>query len=210
MPAPHETNPRISPPGEGEDATELGIMIAGKPYLAMDPYVDRIRAGQAKKVWEINQIVDIPARMDAMRGFLNMGRDVCIMQGFFCEYGFNITLGDEVFIGANCTFLDVSPIKIGSRTMLGPNVQILTPNHPIVPEQRTGPGAREWAEAITIGDDCWIGAGATICPGITIGDGVTIGASTVVTRDVPARCVVVGNPGRVIKRIKEDGTVEKA
>ncbi|WVW83588.1 hypothetical protein I302_105609 [Kwoniella bestiolae CBS 10118] len=210
MPLPHETNPRISPPDleKGEDPTELSLMLSGQPYLSYNKYIDRIRDTAARRVWEINQIVDMGDRMREMREFVFMGVNVWIVQGFFCEYGFNITIGDEVFIGANCTLLDICPITIGSRTMLGPNVQILTPSHPISPEERNGLKGREWAKPVKIGNDCWIGAGATICPGVTIGDGVTIGAATVVTRDVGSRCVVVGNPGRVIKRIREDGGVE--
>ncbi|WWC70473.1 uncharacterized protein I206_104424 [Kwoniella pini CBS 10737] len=209
MSAPLELSLKIPQPEEGENSKELNLMINCKPYLAMDPYVDRIRINQSKKVWEINQILNLKERMKEMKNFINMGKDICIIQGFFCEYGFNITLGDEIFIGANCTFLDVAPIKVGSRTMIGPNVQILTPNHPIIPEERIGPKAREWGESIIIGEDCWIGAGVTICPGITIGNGSSIGAASVITKNVPPRSVVVGNPGRVIKRIKEDGTVER-
>ncbi|WWC89613.1 uncharacterized protein L201_004538 [Kwoniella dendrophila CBS 6074] len=208
MPLPHETNSRILPPEEDEDPTQLALMIEGKPYLSYDGYIDKIRDKSAKKVWEINQIMDMVPRMDAMREFIYMGKEVWIVQGFFCEYGFNITLGDEVFIGANCTLLDVGPIKIGSRTMLGPNVQILTPSHPISPEERNGLKGKEWAKSVIIGDDCWIGAGATICPGVNIGNGSTIGASSVITKNIPPRSIVVGNPGRIIKTIKEDGTTE--
>jgi maltose O-acetyltransferase len=99
-------------------------------------------------------------------------------------------------------------VKIGTRTMLGPNVQIYTPVHPISPEARNGLKGREWATPVTIGNDCWLGGGVIVCPGVTIGDGCTIGAGSVVTKDVPSRSVVVGNPGRVVKRIKEDGTLE--
>ncbi|WWD02676.1 hypothetical protein V865_000717 [Kwoniella europaea PYCC6329] len=208
MSLPHQTNPRISPPGSDEDPTELSLMLSGQPYHSWNPYIDRIRDAQARKVWEINQVVNMMERMEKMREFIYMGKEVWIVQGFFCEYGFNITIGDEVFIGANCTLLDVCPITIGSRTMLGPNVQILTPSHPISPEERSGLKGREWAKPVKVGNDCWIGAGVTICPGVTVGDGCTIGAASVVTRDVPPRSVVVGNPGRVIKRILEDGTVE--
>src|SRR5689334_22625426 len=85
--------------------------------------------------------------------------------------------------------------------MLGPNVQLYTPGHPLSPEERNGLRGPEWAKPITIGSDCWIGGGA-----IVLG-GVTIGAGAVVTKDVPPRCVVVGNPARIVKRIEADGTV---
>lgn len=83
--------------------------------------------------------------------------------------------------------------------MFGPNVQIYTAEHPLRPEDRAGSKGRESARPIRIGNDCWIGGGSIILPGITIGDGVTVGAGSVVTRDVKDRCVVVGNPARVIK-----------
>lgn len=92
-------------------------------------------------------------------------------------------------------------VHIGSRTLFGPNVQIYTAEHPLRPEDRNGTKGRESARPIRIGNDCWIGGAAIILPGVTIGDGVTVGAGSVVTRDVPARSVVVGNPARVVKVI---------
>lgn len=92
--------------------------------------------------------------------------------------------------------------------MFGPNVSLYTPQHPISPEERNGLSGREWASPITIGSDCWIGGSVVVCPGVTIGDGTTIGAGSVVTKDVPARCVAVGNPARVIKRIPLPGQEE--
>lgn len=85
--------------------------------------------------------------------------------------------------------------------MLGPNVGIYTPQHPLSPEERNGLKGREWAVPISIGEDCWIGGSVTILPGVTIGKGSTIGAGSVVTKDVPERSVAVGNPARVIKTI---------
>lgn len=86
--------------------------------------------------------------------------------------------------------------------MFGPNVQIYTATHPLRPEDRCGTKGRESARPIVIGTDCWIGGGAIILPGVTIGNGVTVGAGSVVTKDVKDRCVVVGNPARIIKEIE--------
>lgn len=92
--------------------------------------------------------------------------------------------------------------------MLGANVQLYTPSHPIAPEARNGLKGPEWAKRIEIGDDCWIGGGVIIVPGVRIGNGVTVGAGSVVTKDLPDRVVAVGNPARVIKKIHADGTTE--
>lgn len=93
-------------------------------------------------------------------------------------------------------------VTIGDRTLIGPNVQIYTPVHPLRPEDRNGSKGREWAKPITIGKDCWIGGAVVICPGVTIGDGATVGAGSVVTKDVESRCLVAGNPAKLIKRIE--------
>jgi len=92
--------------------------------------------------------------------------------------------------------------------MLGANVQLYTPAHPISPEERNGLDGAEWAKTIRIGKDCWLGGGVIVVPGVTIGDGVTIGAGSVVTKDLPDRVVAVGNPARIIKKINADGTTE--
>ena len=91
--------------------------------------------------------------------------------------------------------------------MIGADVKMYTPTHPLSPEERNGLSGPEGAKKITIGNDCWFGGACIILPGITIGDGSTVGAGSVVTRDVPSQCVVVGNPARIIKRITEDGAV---
>lgn len=85
--------------------------------------------------------------------------------------------------------------------MIGANAQFYTPQHPIMPEDRDGMNGAEWASPITIGDDVWVGGGVIILGGVTVGDGSTVGAGSVVTKDVPPRSVVVGNPARVVKTL---------
>lgn len=99
------------------------------------------------------------------------------------------------------------PVRIGSRTMIGPNCQFLTPTHPLSPEERNGMDGPEAAGPITIGNDVWIGGGVIILANVTIGDGCTVGAGSVVTKSVPPRTVVVGNPAKPVKRIEADGTI---
>ena len=120
---------------------------------------------------------------------------------FHCDHGHGIRLGHGVYINAGCTFLDGGWIHIGDHTLIGPAVQIYTPHHPIdYLERRTG---REYSRPVRIGADCWIGGGAIICPGVTIGDRTVIGAGSVVTHDIPADSLAVGNPCRVIRRLNE-------
>ncbi|AFR97695.1 maltose O-acetyltransferase [Cryptococcus neoformans var. grubii H99] len=204
---------KVKPPTpvEGEDTTQFELMVAGKPYLAMDKYLCRIRDEQAEKLCQINQTRSMEERMKLYADLVNLrgGEEgnVIINIPFTCEYGSTITFGRDIYVGHNCQFFDVCPITIGDRTMIGPNCQLYTPAHPLSPEERNGLTGPEWAKPITIGKDCWLGGGVIIVPGVTIGDGVTVGAGSVVTKDVPNRCVVAGNPARIVKRIKEDGTV---
>lgn len=115
------------------------------------------------------------------------------------DYGSNVVLGERTYVNYHLTAADVATITIGDDCQIGPNVQLLTPIHP------TEPGPRrdqlERAEPITIGDNVWLGGGVTVLPGVTIGENSVIGAAAVVTKDVPANVVVVGNPARVIRRL---------
>ncbi len=117
---------------------------------------------------------------------------------FYCDHGHGIRLGEHVFVNANCTFLDGAYITIGPHTLIGPDVKIYTPHHPMDYLERRG--SKEYAYPVTIGADCWIGGGAIICPGVTIGDRSIIGAGSVVTKDIEPDSVAVGNPARIIRR----------
>jgi maltose O-acetyltransferase len=124
----------------------------------------------------------------------HVGKDAVIRPPFFCDYGYNIHLGDGVFLNFNCVILDVVEVMIGDRTQIGPAVQIYAADHPRDAQtRRTG---LEFGRPVRIGSDVWIGGGAIILPGITIGDGAVIGAGSVVTRDVAAGVTVAGNPAR--------------
>lgn len=118
---------------------------------------------------------------------------------FFCDYGYNIEVGEHAFINFNCVILDGAPVRIGHHTLIGPAVQIYTPQHPMDFMQRRE--SVESAHAVTIGCDCWIGGGAIICPGVTIGDRCIVGAGSVVTKDVPSDSLVVGNPASIKRRL---------
>lgn len=119
---------------------------------------------------------------------------------FHCDHGHGIRLGENVFVNYNATMLDGGFITIGSNTKLGPNCQLLTPNHPMDYLERRKP--QERCLPITIGEDCWLGAGVIVCPGVTIGDRVVVGAGSVVVRDIPSDSLAVGNPARVVRRLR--------
>jgi len=124
----------------------------------------------------------------------HVGKDAVVRPPFFCDYGYNIRLGDGVFLNFNCVILDVVEVSIGERTQIGPAVQIYAADHPRdAATRRTG---LEFGRAVRIGSDVWIGGGTIILPGVTIGDGAVIGAGSVVTRDVEAGQTVMGNPAR--------------
>ena len=115
------------------------------------------------------------------------------------DYGSRLHIGEGTFVNFGLTALDVVDIRIGRSCQLGPNIQLLTPIHPLEP----GPRRDGWeaAEPITIGDNVWIGGGAIIMPGVTIGEDSVIGAGSVVTRDIPARSLAVGSPAKVIREL---------
>lgn len=128
------------------------------------------------------------------------------------NYGCNIYVGKNFFANYNCIMMDYAQITIGDNVWLGPNVSLLTANHPLEPKKRQvfhtddsfhpeKKGNWEIIAPIEIGDDVWIGAGVTVLPGVSIGAGTTIGAGSVVTHDVPPNVLACGNPCRVIRSI---------
>nr|MDF9461308.1 sugar O-acetyltransferase [Lactobacillus amylovorus] len=126
------------------------------------------------------------------------------------DYGCFTHLGDNFYANFNLTVLDTCPITIGKNVMCGPNVSLITPLHPLMYEQRNPRKQAdgevddiEYGAPITIGDNCWLASNVTVCPGVTIGNGCVIGAGAVVTKDVPDNSLVVGVPGKVIRKITE-------
>lgn len=127
------------------------------------------------------------------------GDSVWLQPPFFCDYGSNIELGERVYFNFNCVVLDVCRVRIGSYTLFGPAVQIYTAVHPLDAASRR---KVESGQPVEIGEDVWVGGGAIILPGVRIGDRSVIAAGSVVTKDIPADVVAVGNPCRVLRPIE--------
>lgn len=118
---------------------------------------------------------------------------------FWCDYGYNISLGDNFYSNHNLVILDAAPVTFGNNVFVAPNCCFTTAGHPLDVEQRNK--GLEYARPITVGNNVWIGAGVTVLPGVTIGDNVTIGAGSVVNRDIPENCVAAGVPCKVIREL---------
>ena len=179
-------------------ATEKEKMISGALYNAADPELqhDQAHAQAWMAAYNAPAVASAKTRhAQLVDGLGQVGRDVVIRPPFHLDYGYNITLGDGVFLNFGCVVLDVVAVTIGDATQIGPGVQILTADHPRDPEQRRS--GLEFGRPIRIGANVWIGGGAIILPGVTIGDDALIGAGAVVTRDVPVGATAVGNPARI-------------
>lgn len=171
-------------------------MISGQEYNYLDAEVMDLRKQQQVLNRQANLSFDYQHDEKLLP---YKSSDANIVLPFYISYGLHIHLGSRVYINSNVTLQDNAPIHIGEHTMVGPNVQFYTANHPLEAEKRCQ--GYEIAKAITIGKRVWIGGGAIILPGITVGDEAVIGAGSVVTKDVQAKTLVAGNPARIIKAL---------
>ncbi|ODS50188.1 MAG: Acetyltransferase (isoleucine patch superfamily) [Halanaerobium sp. 4-GBenrich] len=181
--------------------TEKEKMLAGEMYNPQDKELaaDRLRA--KKLCYKYNNLAPQEGEKKklVLKELLQTDKAPYIEPNFYCDYGYNINIGEMFYANHNCVLLDVNTITIGNNVMLGPAVQIYTATHPL--EEKARNSGRELGFPVEIGDNVWIGGGAIIQPGVKIGDNAVIGAGAVVTKDVPADHFVGGNPARVIKEI---------
>lgn len=180
---------------------ELARMLAGELHHPGAPEIQAELA--ASRAWLARYNSAFGQSSPELRKILAerlgaVGEGAQIRPPFFCDYGFNIKLGANVFLNFNCVVLDVVEVAIGDETQIGPAVQIYAADHPRDPAQRRK--GLELGRPVRIGRNVWIGGGAIILPGITIGDDAVIGAGSVVTKDVEAGATVVGNPARRVGR----------
>lgn len=124
-----------------------------------------------------------------------------IVSPFFCDYGYNIEVGENFFMNMNCVILDGAKVTFGDNVFVAPSCGFYTAGHPLDKERRNR--GLEYAYPITIGHNVWIGAQVCVLPGVTIGDNSVIGAGSVVTKDIPSNVLAVGNPCRVIRKITD-------
>ncbi|NML65026.1 sugar O-acetyltransferase [Hymenobacter sp. RP-2-7] len=183
-------------------ATEAEKMLAGELYAAFDPALVAARTRAKRLLHRLNvteYVVGEAARAILAELLPHAGENLWVEPPFHCDYGHNIYCGANVYFNVNCVVLDAARITIGANVLFGPGVQLYAATHPLdAPTRRT----LELARPISIGDDCWLGGGAIVCPGVSIGAGCVIGAGAVVTKDVPPYSLAVGNPARVIKSLR--------
>nr|WP_208851796.1 sugar O-acetyltransferase [Pseudoclavibacter terrae] len=177
-------------------------MLAGELYHADDPELAAGAERATRLQAEYNATFPVDGeRASAILAELigSLGEGVAVKAPLYVDYGSNITIGDGTFVNVGLVALDVTPITIGAHCQIGPNVQLLTPTHPLDPEPRRE--GFEAGEPITLGDNVWLGGGVIVCPGVTIGENTVVGAGAVVTKDLPPNVVAVGNPARVIRTL---------
>ena len=185
--------------------TEKEKMVKGLMYNPLDPELSKDRYKARLLFQEINNLNENSSKERKALFKKLLGettKKFWIEPPFYCDYGYNIRLGNNVFMNFNCCILDVAPVTIGDNSMFGPNVQLYTATHPLNVEERNS--GLEFAKPITIGNNVWLGGNVTVCPGITIGDGVVVGAGAVVTKDIEPYVFVAGNPAKFIKKIPAD------
>jgi len=181
--------------------TEKEKMLLGELYNGRDQELIKERKKTKQLLYQLNikEYFNNKNTLKIVKELLpNSAPNIYIEPPFFCDYGYNIFCGENVYFNVNCVVLDSAKVIIGSNVMFGPGVQIYTSNHPKNFLERR---QVEDAKPITIGNDCWIGGNSIILPGITIGDNCIIGAGSVVTKNVSNNSLVAGNPAKKIKEL---------
>lgn len=177
-------------------------MVRGELYRPEDEELtrDRLRCRVLVEQFNGTSATDPMLRERLLREILgHLGQGSMVLPRFECDYGYQTRIGDRTFINYNAIILDAAMVTIGDDVQIGPSVQLLTSTHPLEASvRRTG---QESAEPIEIRFGAWLGGGVIVCPGVTVGAEAVVGAGSVVTRDVPPRALVAGNPARVVRAL---------
>lgn len=185
--------------------TEYEKMITGRLYDAGATQLRDMRLRAAKLCHQLEQLSPDreEERAALLRELLGAVKGSCtINPGFRCDYGSNITIGDNFYANYNCVILDCAPVTFGDNVFIAPNCGFYTAGHPL--DYPTRNAMLEFAKPITVGDNVWIGGSVVVLPGVTIGSGSLIGAGSVVSRDIPENVLAVGNPCRPIRSINPE------
>jgi maltose O-acetyltransferase len=192
----------MTKPDLSDGRSMMERMTAGDLYIAGDPEMTEAAhvAQDLASAYNATTSRQGPLRRELLGKLLGeVGEDTLIRPPLYVDYGSNIRIGARTFANFGLVALDVASITIGDDVQIGPNVQLLTPTHPLDPEPRRDKW--EAAEPIVIGDNVWLGGGVIVLPGVTIGENTVVGAGSVVTKNLPANVVAVGNPARVIREL---------
>ena len=188
-------------------------IFAGQLFQPGDPELKALKRKAHKLNQDYNRLYEdeTEARNAILRELMGTLEEGVFLQGpITFHYGIHTRIGKGTFINFNFTVQDDACVTIGDDCSFGPNVTIVTPVHPMLPDERKtlldkdgNPRHMCYAKPVVIGHDCWFGANVVVCPGVTVGDNVVIGAGSVVTRDIPSNSFAAGNPARVIRPITE-------
>ena len=188
--------------------SEKELMLSGQLHKALDDelFKDSMRARRLTRLFNNSNEEDLEYRTDLLKQlFKSVGENIYIEPTFRCDYGSNISIGDNFFANYDCIILDVCDVNIGNNAFFAPRVCIFTASHPIDADVRNE--LLEFGKPVTIGNSVWIGGNTVINPGVTIGNNVVIGSGSVVTKDIPDNVIAVGNPCRVLREITEEDKI---
>lgn len=198
-----------------EMKSEIAKCLDGQLFNTSDPEIQELIHKAREHTREYNSTAsnDASNRKRILSELFNkIGNNVNIDTPFYCDYGKHISIGNNVIININCTFVDCNKIDIGNNVLIASNVQIYTATHPVEMQERLVedwidngeiPYFRTFALPVKIEDNVWIGGGVIILPGVTIGENSVIGAGSIVTRSIPKNCVAFGNPCRPVRSINK-------
>ena len=184
---------------------EKELMLSGQLYIASDEELVKLQLTKHRFLDDFNntKFEDYDKRRElAQNIFKKLGKNAIINKPFYCDYGCNISIGDNFYANFDSVFLDVNEIIIGNNVFLAPRVSLFTAGHPIDKDVRNT--QLEFGKKIVIGNDVWIGGNTVVNPGVSIGDNVVIGSGSVVTKDIPSGVVAAGNPCKILRKITEE------